>query len=336
MAQTTRLQRTGESTAESVVNAIWLGGLLLLGVGCTSGPNSDETGFVSGTWSTVQSIPEPVQEIHAAVLGGHIYIAGGFDATDSPTVSAYRYDPVADVWQQIADLPAARHHMPLVAVSDSLYAVGGLAGGGFGAQSTLWLYDAPNDRWLPRAPLPEPRGASAGAAVNGRVVVVGGYDDSVTLLDSIAIYDPTTNTWSHGPPIPTPRDHLAAVVVNDELFAVGGRLVQGSATLATTEVFDDATGTWSTLASMPTDRGGLGAGIIGTRIHVVGGEPDAEMLRAHEVYDIQTDTWLAADPLPTGRHGLAVAAIGQNLYVIGGGPTAGFAQTAVVEVFRPN
>ena len=115
MAQSNTRQRASASTGQyrhvcegGAVNAIRVSsGLFLLGVACVSGPDPDETGFVSGTWSTVQSIPEPVQEIHAAVLHGHIYIAGGLDATNSPTTSAYRFDPVADDWERLADLPAA-------------------------------------------------------------------------------------------------------------------------------------------------------------------------------------------------------------------------------------
>ena len=112
-------------------------------------------------WTEAAAIPEPLQELHAAVLHGRIYIAGGFDADDATSTAAYRYDTVGDRWAPIRDLPQARHHMPLAVAADSLYAVGGLGPSGFGPVSTLWLYDEANDRWLDRAPLPEPRGASA-------------------------------------------------------------------------------------------------------------------------------------------------------------------------------
>jgi hypothetical protein len=108
-------------------------------------------------WSTARPIPEPLQEMHGAVLHGKIYIAGGFGRSGQPTAHAYRYDPTGNTWERIADLPAPRHHMPLVVAHDTLYAVGGLSGLDFRAAATLWIYRADGNTWEARAPLPAPR-----------------------------------------------------------------------------------------------------------------------------------------------------------------------------------
>src|SRR5438309_8658374 len=125
-------------------------------------------------WSTAAPIPEPIQETHAAVLHGRIYIAGGIDRADHATAVAYRYEPAANRWERIADLPAPRHHMPLAVAADTLYAVGGLAETSFVPEPNLWIYREDRNRWESRAPLPEPRGASGVGVVNGTLVVVGG------------------------------------------------------------------------------------------------------------------------------------------------------------------
>src|SRR5213076_57926 len=126
-----------------------------------------------GRWSAAASLPEPMQELSAAVLHGKIYVAGGFDRTGAPTAAAFRYDPAANRWEHIAVLPAPRHHMPLAVVGDTLYAVGGLAEQSFVPESNLWLYREDRSRWEPRAPLPAPRGASGVGVVSGKLVVVG-------------------------------------------------------------------------------------------------------------------------------------------------------------------
>ena len=128
-----------------------------------------------GRWSAAAPLPEPIQELSAAVLGGKIYVAGGIDRAGRPTAAAFRYDPAANRWERIADLPAPRHHMPLVVVGDTLYAVGGLAGQSFVPEQSLWLYREDRNRWEPRAPLPVPRGASGVGAVNGMLILVGGW-----------------------------------------------------------------------------------------------------------------------------------------------------------------
>src|SRR5213078_2607416 len=120
-----------------------------------------------GRWSTASPLPEPIQELSAAVLHGRIYIAGGFDRAGKPIAKAFRFDAAADRWERIADLPAPRHHMPLAVAGDTLYAVGGLAEATFVPENTLWIYREGVNRWEARAPLPAPRGASGVGVVNG-------------------------------------------------------------------------------------------------------------------------------------------------------------------------
>ena len=137
-----------------------------------------------------------------------IYIAGGFDSTDSPTKVAYRYDPARDHWERIADLPEPRHHMPLAVVNDTLYAVGGLEGGQrFVGTTNLWIYRPGRNAWESRAPLPAPRGASAVGVVGGKLVVVGGFGAHRDLLDSTrSTIQPRTDGPTHADPRPQ-RDH---------------------------------------------------------------------------------------------------------------------------------
>lgn len=207
-------------------------GLTLWAVGCGSGGPEPPDG-----WTRGPALPEPVQELHAAVLGGRIYVAGGSRRGNAVSAAVYRLDPAAGSWQRVADLPAPRHHMPLAAVGDSLYAIGGLGPTGFDAVGTLWLYHEAAGRWVERAPLPEPRGASAAAVGDGRIIVVGGFGVDRRLLDSIAVYDPRTGRWRHGAPIPTPRDHLAAAAVNDRIYVIGGGPKAGLAQTDVVEVF---------------------------------------------------------------------------------------------------
>src|SRR5207248_580463 len=87
----------------------------------------------------------------------------GFDRSGKPIAKAFRFDPAANRWERIGDLPAPRHHMPLAVAGDTLYAVGGLAEATFVPENTLWIYREDQNRWEPRAPLPSPRGAGTGS-----------------------------------------------------------------------------------------------------------------------------------------------------------------------------
>src|SRR3989442_1049552 len=92
-----------------------------------------------GSWSTAAPLPERLQELRAAVLHGKIYVAGGIDSTNTAVARAYRYDPAGNRWERIADLPGARHHMPLAVAGDTLYAIGGLLRG-FSPAADFLLY----------------------------------------------------------------------------------------------------------------------------------------------------------------------------------------------------
>ena len=291
------------------------------------------TTFGAGSWSKTAPVPEPIEEEHGTLFEGHIYIAGGFDSTDSPTKVAYRYDPARDHWDRIADLPEPRHHMPLAVVNDTLYAVGGLRGAQqFVGTTNLWIYRPGRNVWESRSELPTPRGASAVGVVGGKLIVVGGFGAHRDLLDSIAIYDPATNRWTNHTPIPTKRDHLTAQVVNGVLYAIGGRPISLQ-NFDVVEAYDAATDRWTTKSPMPSHRGGLGSAVLDGQIHTFGGEQRGGVFANHEIYDPARDTWTIAAPMPTARHGLAAVAANGRIYVIGGGTVAGAGETGVVEVW---
>ena len=154
------------------------------------------SGASLASWTTSAPLPERLQEHHAALYGEQIYVAGGIDSTNQTTKVVYRYDPRRNAWQRIADLPEPRHHMPLVVLNDTLYAIGGFDELRFTPKTSLWIYRGDKNAWEERAPLPEPRGASAAGVVNGKIVVVGGYGLQRRLLDTTIVYDPRRNTWT--------------------------------------------------------------------------------------------------------------------------------------------
>jgi N-acetylneuraminic acid mutarotase len=294
-------------------------------VACTAATIS-----TAGSWSTVAPLPEPLQEISAATLKGRIYVVGGINTKNEATKVVYRYAPASDRWERLRDLPDYRHHMPLVVLNDTLYAIGGYSPPNFTPVSSVLAYDEGHDVWIGHERLPEPRGASAAAVVDGKIIVVGGVGLNGH-IDSIAIYDPASDTWKHGPPIPTLRDHLTAGAVGGVVYAIAGRRDKNYDMV---EAYDVTKNQWTTRAKMPSTRGGLGSAVLNGQIYTYGGE-NPGVFPNQERYDPATNAWAVLPPLPTPRHGLGVTALGGKVYVIGGGPKAGFAQTDVVEVFTP-
>eukprot|EP00957_Ditylum_brightwellii_P197868 15073450-Ditylum_brightwellii.AAC.1 len=68
----------------------------------------------------------------------------------------------------------------------------------------------------------EVRCGCAAAVLNGRIIVVGGYDRNDRYLSSAEEYDPATGRWSSIPSMHTKRSGCAAAVLNGQLFVLGG------------------------------------------------------------------------------------------------------------------
>ncbi|MCC6629575.1 MAG: hypothetical protein IT340_19525 [Chloroflexi bacterium] len=89
---------------------------------------------------------------------------------------------------------------------------------------------------------------------NGKVLVVGGVDDSI--LATAEIYDPATNAWSPTGSMTTVREqHTATLLANGKVLVAGGH-GPDRATLASAELYDPATGAWSATGSLskPSDN----------------------------------------------------------------------------------
>src|SRR5204863_985276 len=86
------------------------------------------------------------------------------------------YDPAADAWTGLPDLPTGRNHLAVAALEGRVYVAGGRFGGGFNSERTavLEVYDPATGSWTTHTPLPSPRGGMASVEANGCLFAIGG------------------------------------------------------------------------------------------------------------------------------------------------------------------
>ena len=128
--------------------------------------------------------------------------------------------------------------------------------------------DAASWRLLPSAP--QARTEVAGAALNGRVAVVGGLTADGAVSARADLYDPTRRRWLRLPDMPAPRHHAMAASRRDRLYVAGGfaeHHAGGQATDTAWVLYDRA---WHPLPPMPEPRAAGGAGIVGNRVYLGG------------------------------------------------------------------
>jgi N-acetylneuraminic acid mutarotase/uncharacterized GH25 family protein len=174
----------------------------------------------------------PMQGMNLVAVDGRIYRVGGMSPRNNPgapadnysTAEAARYDPTSGKWEALPPLPEPRSSHDVVVIGNKIIVTGGWAirGKRYDWADTLAIIDlsAKNPAWI-TAPQPFRRRALMAAALDGKMYVIGGFDEKSEIVRDVAVYDPTANTWSHGPQIPDGPGLSfapAATVHHGELF----------------------------------------------------------------------------------------------------------------------
>jgi N-acetylneuraminic acid mutarotase len=206
----------------------------------------DVYAFDGEQWTRVGAMPAPLGETVALSLDDRIHLItgslhGSGEEQRGPTDKHLVYEPSADTWSRAAPAPTARSSATGAVIDGHLYVAGGRRreGGGITNLGTLERYDPAADRWTERAPMPQPSGGLAGAALGGILYVFGGeyFSDGGGVYEHTWAYDPAADAWAERPPMPTPRHGLAGTAIDGRVFAIGGNTAAaiGAATAETVE-----------------------------------------------------------------------------------------------------
>ncbi|MFP4519928.1 MAG: Kelch repeat-containing protein [Oceanicaulis sp.] len=261
-------------------------------------------------WRERARLPLAVHHPNLVALEGYLYAVGGFTAENGGAWSMSRavrvYDESRNRWSAGPDMPHPFAETVAAELDGRLHVVTGRRPAG--GANRRWsdhadtnahiVLDPAAGAWFTAPPAPTARNSAAGAALAGRLHVVGGRTVTGGNTPVHEIYDPSGERWTSAAPLPEPvagprgAGGLAAAVLGDALYVFGG------------EWFDNA-----------------GGGVY----------------RQVWVFDTVEDRWREAGAMPTPRHGLGAVTLGDAIYTIAGAAQAGGDETrAAVEVFRPD
>lgn len=166
----------------------------------------------------------------AVAAVGLIYVAGGRPPRGADFAV---YDPAADSWRTLPNLPTARNHLAGAAIGGRVYIVGGRFEAGFTSPQSdaLEVYDPATGAWSTRARMPKPRGGVNGVEALGCLHAFGGEGNAGApngLHADHDVYNPVTDTWTRMDPMPTPVHGVTgAALLHGLIYLPGGGTSQG-------------------------------------------------------------------------------------------------------------
>ncbi|MBM3948171.1 MAG: hypothetical protein FJ312_02815 [SAR202 cluster bacterium] len=289
-----------------------------------------------GTFTKVGDLKES-RSAHTAVVlqDGKVFTAGGrgvaFNFGTGRVQSAEFYDPATGEWTLTDEMSRERNSIALAVLPDGKVLVAGGSGGGSAqyATNSAEVWDPATGRWTPTGDTTVPREEAATVVLkDGRVLVIGGIDDTFIPLKSVETYDVATGKWTPVASMETARNnHTATLLQDGRVLVVGGGKLDGPWT-SSAEVYDPAADTWSSAGTMPKGRSFHTATLLKDgRVLVVGGKGK---LRTAEVWDPATNTWTPAGVTqqPRSEHGAGLLSDGRVI-VIGG--IGGLASTEIYD-----
>jgi hypothetical protein len=289
-------------------------------------------------WSTTGSLATARREHTSTVLqDGRVLAVGGNDMGNLIS-SAELYDPATGTWATTSSLWTGRQfHTAQLLGSGRVLVAGGTLGDPInGPTRGAELYDPATGTWLAVGSMGTARTSFQSALLDdGRVLVMGGTDDSYATVASAELYDPVSNTWGPVGSLLAPRYMHEAVLLSDgKVLVFGGAGYTTSAT--SSELYDPATGTWAASGSMSAwFNHPLGIRLDDGRVLVVGGD---YYTPASELYDPVTGTWSPSAGAPSlVRQEATISRLpdGRVLVVGGMSGTSNSADTATPEVYDP-
>jgi non-specific serine/threonine protein kinase len=129
--------------------------------------------FDGKAWRDAAPLPTPREHIAAAADREYLYAVGGRNlSSDNNSAAFERYDPKADEWERLPNLPTARGGLGATVAGNHVIAAGGEEP--TSVRGTVEAFDIDAGRWMRLEDLPTPRHGLGVASIGTRVFVLGG------------------------------------------------------------------------------------------------------------------------------------------------------------------
>ena len=297
-----------------------------------------------GVWVKGPNLPSARQDAAAVVMGGRIYLIGGFGPHSEQMATTLVFEPTfpseearpteggpiishPGEWHYASTMPEPVDHAAATALGGYIYVAGGRIENL--VTNKFWRYDPVDDRWEELPSMPIPRYGPVMQAVNGKIYLFAGQSSHGNDETSMLIFDPETNEWTTRPyAVGDSRWLAASTVINGKIYMAGGRNL-AELNFRACDIYDPISDRWRSCSNMHLGRSDFGLATVNNRLMAIGGEDLStdSNTQTTEISSTDGGGWMQGPWMPYPRHGMAVVSLGNQIWVIGGSPYIGTAPT---------
>nr|XP_046237207.1 kelch-like protein 33 [Scatophagus argus] len=254
-------------------------------------------------WRKLGEMPDPGRYMHeVTVLKGQLYVFGGkkYYGTNDTLNSVYRYDPLQNSWERLAEMQEKRCSFSVVVLDGKIYAIGGHCDPDY--IESVEQYCPITNSWSFSWPLDMPLSAHVAKVFQGQIFVSGGLSGDYQCLASMFLYHPEAGS-TYLANMAKPRAHHCMEAVGQSLYVAGGIATDDNMTIVdhlTCEVYNPVLNSWTAFTSLPVPHVGAGSAVLEGKFYVLGGysQEDYSDTKMVHRYDPTTQRWENMGKMP--------------------------------------
>ena len=287
---------------------------------------SSRRGYIKLTWREEEKAPCKMCNSYCAVANDStLYVR-------RRNHEVYAYTITTSSWSQLPSSPT--YNCPSVIINNLLTLVGGVKSlKVHKSDITNQLFSLTGKgnerRWTEEFPrIPTKRLGSIALCIGTALIVAGGKDKSMSMLQTVEVLDIETLQWSTTTDLPQPLSHAPVAVCGDRVYFVGestmyacsvSSLVQPRASLLIT-FRDKVLGVWKEAATPPVTN--TACVTIHGRLVAIGGKDSDENPTTYvHMYNSTTNSWQLINDMATPRRDCIAAVLKNNQLMVVGGYT---------------
>ena len=282
---------------------------------------------------SIQLPPLPIPTCHATavVIGGKIYVSGGFCVDVQRAQLVQVYDTITAEWTTLP--PSPIYYSESTLVNGQLTLIGGRDASTGEITNSAITWDEGKKQWFPKVrPMPTKRVGPCIIHCNNLVLVAGGKaSDNKTLLDSVDVFNMGTFQWttSSSFKLPLPMVEMRHSIGSQNLYITSG---MNSTTTVTREAYKlpvvelvnavtkEQKIKWIRVQNTPN----CASGLVADSDHpiVVSGEDKADKPTSDvSIYNPTTDRWCNVGQCVRPHLVSCAIAVSSSSFVVIGGCT---------------